>query len=160
MITSSRRGGVNYLFDNGITPYISYSQSFEPSSFDLWSVPRVSYEPSKGEQYEAGIKYVPKDLPIVVTGAVYQLTKTNNLTADPTNPLAQVPAGEIRARGVELEAKSGAYREYQHDCVLYLYRCGIHEKTPILREIHLSRCQNKWLLCGVITPSMKVRYLA
>lgn len=45
-------------------------------------------------------------MPVVVTGAVYQLTKTNNLTADPTNPLAQVPAGEIRARGVELEAKA------------------------------------------------------
>ena len=100
------RGGVNYLFDNGISPYLSYSQSFEPSAFDLWSQPRVSYAPSKGEQYEAGVKYVPKDLPVVLTGAVYQLTKSNNLTADPSNPLAQVPAGEIRARGVELEAKA------------------------------------------------------
>ena len=26
------RGGVNYLFDNGVTPYFSYSQSFEPSA--------------------------------------------------------------------------------------------------------------------------------
>ncbi len=26
------RGGVNYLFDNGVTPYFSYSESFEPSS--------------------------------------------------------------------------------------------------------------------------------
>ncbi|RKQ39876.1 ferrichrome porin FhuA [Enterobacter sp. R1(2018)] len=100
------RGGVNYLFDNGISPYFSYSQSFEPSAFDLWSTPRTSYAPSKGEQYEAGVKYVPKDTPVVITGAVYQLTKTNNLTADPSNPLGQVPAGEIRARGVELEAKA------------------------------------------------------
>lgn len=100
------RSGLNYLFDNGISPYISYSQSFEPSAFDLWSQPRVSYAPSKGEQYEAGVKYVPKDMPVVLTGAIYQLTKTNNLTADPSNPLAQVPAGEIRARGVELEAKA------------------------------------------------------
>lgn len=100
------RGGVNYLFDNGISPYFSYSQSFEPSAFDLWSKPRTSYAPSKGEQYEAGVKYVPKDMPIVITGALYQLTKTNNLTADPQNPLGQIPAGEIRARGVELEAKA------------------------------------------------------
>ncbi|MCS2165458.1 ferrichrome porin FhuA [Scandinavium manionii] len=100
------RGGVNYLFDNGISPYFSYSQSFEPSAFDLWSTPRASYAPSKGEQYEAGVKYVPNDRPIVLTAAVYQLTKTNNLTADPNNPLGQVPAGEIRARGVELEAKA------------------------------------------------------
>lgn len=89
------RGGVNYVFDNGISPYFSYSQSFEPSAFDLWSTPRVSYKPSKGEQYEAGVKYVPKDMPVVVTGVVYQLTKTNNLTADPTNPLAQVPQAKF-----------------------------------------------------------------
>lgn len=100
------RGGVNYLFDNGITPYFSYSQSFEPNAFDLWSKPRAAYAPSEGEQYEAGVKYVPKDRPVVLTAAVYQLTKSNNLTADPSNPLAQVPAGEIRARGIELEAKA------------------------------------------------------
>ena len=100
------RGGVNYLFDNGISPYVSYSQSFEPNAFSLYSTPRVAYEPSKGEQYEAGVKYVPKDMPVVITGAVYQLTKTDTLMADPTNALNQVPAGEVRARGVELEAKA------------------------------------------------------
>ncbi|OAT19686.1 ferric hydroxamate outer membrane receptor [Buttiauxella gaviniae ATCC 51604] len=100
------RGGVNYLFDNGISPYFSYSQSFEPNAFSLYSTPRVAYEPSKGEQYEAGVKYVPKDMPVVITGAVYQLTKSDTLMADPTNALNQVPAGEVRARGVELEAKA------------------------------------------------------
>lgn len=100
------RGGINYLFDNGISPYFSYSQSFEPNAFSLYSVPRVAYAPSKGEQYEAGVKYVPKDMPVVLTGAVYQLTKTHNLMADPNNALNQVPAGEVRSRGVELEAKA------------------------------------------------------
>ncbi len=100
------RSGINYLFDNGITPYFSYSQSFEPNTFDLWSTPRMSYAPSKGEQYEAGVKYVPKDMPVVITGAIYQLTKTNNLTSDPSNPQKQVPVGEIRSRGLELEAKA------------------------------------------------------
>lgn len=102
----SWRGGVNYLFDNGITPYISYSQSFEPNVFSLFSEPRVAYAPSRGEQYEAGIKYTPKDYAVVVTGALFQLTKTNNLMTDPTNPNNQVPAGEIRVRGAELEAKA------------------------------------------------------
>ncbi|WP_157032674.1 ferrichrome porin FhuA [Erwinia typographi] len=100
------RGGVNYLFDNGISPYFSYSQSFEPNAFSLYSTPRVAYAPSKGEQYEAGVKYVPKDRPIVMTAAVYQLTKSDNLTADPNNALNQVPSGEVRARGVELESKA------------------------------------------------------
>ncbi|MCS3433152.1 ferrichrome porin FhuA [Klebsiella sp. BIGb0407] len=102
----SWRGGVNYLFDNGITPYVSYSQSFEPNVFSLFSTPRVAYAPSRGEQYEAGVKYTPKDYAVVVTGALFQLTKTNNLMTDPTNPNNQVPAGEIRVRGAEFEAKA------------------------------------------------------
>ena len=98
------RGGVNYLFDNGITPYFSYSESFEPAS--QTGANGNVFAPSKGKQYEAGVKYVPNDRPIVVTGAVYQLTKTNNLMADPAGSFFSVEGGEIRARGVELEAKA------------------------------------------------------
>ncbi|VAK43996.1 ferrichrome outer membrane transporter [Enterobacter hormaechei] len=98
------RGGVNYLFDNGITPYFSYSESFEPAS-QTGANGKV-FAPSKGKQYEAGVKYVPNDRPIVITGAVYQLTKTNNLMADPAGSFFSVEGGEIRARGVELEAKA------------------------------------------------------
>mgnify|MGYP000606529493 FL=1 len=98
------RGGVNYLFDNGVTPYFSYSESFEPAS--LTDANGDLFAPSKGKQYEVGVKYVPEDRPIVVTGAVYNLTKTNNLMADPNNPNFSIEGGEIRARGVELEAKA------------------------------------------------------
>ncbi|MEP8860097.1 ferrichrome porin FhuA [Enterobacter asburiae] len=98
------RGGVNYLFDNGVTPYFSYSESFEPAS--QTGANGNVFAPSKGKQYEAGVKYVPNDRPIVVTGALYQLTKTNNLMADPAGSFFSVQGGEIRARGVELEAKA------------------------------------------------------
>ena len=98
------RGGVNYLFDNGVTPYFSYSESFEPAS--LTDANGDLFAPSKGKQYEVGVKYVPEDRPIVLTGALYQLTKTNNLMADPNNPNFSIEGGEIRARGVELEAKA------------------------------------------------------
>ncbi|HBC8645260.1 TPA: ferrichrome porin FhuA [Citrobacter koseri] len=98
------RGGVNYLFDNGVTPYFSYSESFEPASQTGES--GNIFAPSKGKQYEAGVKYVPSDRPIVITGAVYQLTKTNNLMADPNGSFWSVEGGEIRSRGVEIEAKA------------------------------------------------------
>ena len=98
------RGGVNYLFDNGVTPYFSYSESFEPAS--QTDANGDLFAPSKGKQYEVGVKYVPEDRPIVVTGALYQLTKTNNLMADPNGSLFSVEGCEIRARGVELEAKA------------------------------------------------------
>ncbi|MBJ3592684.1 ferrichrome porin FhuA [Salmonella enterica subsp. enterica serovar Saintpaul] len=98
------RGGVNYLFDNGVTPYFSYSESFEPAS--QTGASGNIFAPSKGKQYEAGVKYVPSDRPIVITGAVYQLTKTNNLMADPNGSFWSVEGGEIRSRGVEIEAKA------------------------------------------------------
>ncbi|MCD4561987.1 ferrichrome porin FhuA [Lelliottia sp. F153] len=98
------RGGVNYLFDNGVTPYFSYSESFEPAS--QTDAQGKLFSPSKGKQYEAGVKYVPSDRPIVLTGAVYQLTKTNNLMADPAGSFFSVEGGEIRSRGVEIEAKA------------------------------------------------------
>lgn len=100
------RAGLNYLFDNGVSPYISYSESFEPNSgADYYG---NTFKPSKGRQYEAGVKYVPKEMPVVITGAVYQLTKTDNLMSDPdtSHGFASVQGGEIRSRGVELEAKA------------------------------------------------------
>jgi iron complex outermembrane receptor protein len=98
------RGGLNYVFDNGVSPYFSYSQSFEPVSGS--SAGGKPFDPSHGEQYETGVKYVPKDMPVVVTAAVYQLTKDKNLTADPNNPGFSIQTGEIRSRGFELEAKA------------------------------------------------------
>ncbi|HAT8038161.1 TPA: TonB-dependent siderophore receptor [Citrobacter rodentium] len=99
------RGGINYLFDNGVTPYFSYSESFEPAS--QTGASGNIFAPSKGKQYEAGVKYVPNDRPIVITGAVYQLTKSNNLMSDPTpGSFFSIEGGEIRSRGVEIEAKA------------------------------------------------------
>lgn len=122
------RGGLNYLFDNGISPYISYSESFEPVSGATKE--GKPFDPSRGKQYEAGVKYVPKDLPVVVTASVYQLTKDNNLTPDPENNQFSVQSGEIRSRGFELEAKAAVNAninltasytfteaEYTHDTV-------------------------------------------
>ncbi|WP_227318279.1 ferrichrome porin FhuA [Cedecea davisae] len=98
------RGGLNYLFDNGISPYVSYSESFEPVSGSTRQ--GKPFDPSKGKQYEAGVKYVPKDMPVTVTAAVYHLTKDKNLTVDPANSAFSVQGGEIRSRGLELEAKA------------------------------------------------------
>ncbi|WP_058912320.1 ferrichrome porin FhuA [Entomohabitans teleogrylli] len=98
------RGGINYLFDNGISPYFSYSESFEPVSGSTSQ--GKPFDPSRGKQYEAGVKYLPKDMPVSVTAAVYQLTKNKNLTPDPSNSLFSIQSGEIRSRGFELEAKA------------------------------------------------------
>ncbi len=98
------RGGLNYVFDNGIAPYFSYSESFEPVAGSTKQ--GKPFDPSRGKQYEAGVKYVPKDMPVTVTAAVFQLTKDKNLTADPSDSAFSVQGGEIRSRGLELEAKA------------------------------------------------------
>lgn len=98
------RGGLNYVFDNGVAPYFSYSESFEPVSGSTKQ--GKPFDPSRGKQYEAGVKYVPKDMPVTVTAAVFQLTKDKNLTADPSDSAFSVQGGEIRSRGLELEAKA------------------------------------------------------
>lgn len=136
------RGGLNYVFDNGIAPYFSYSESFIPTAGTTSS--GQTFDPSRAKQYEAGVKYVPKDRPIVITGAVYQLTKTKNLTADPDSLQFSVQGGEIRSRGVELEAKAAvnaninltaAYSytdaEYTHDTLL-------KGKTPVQVPKHMA----------------------
>ncbi|WP_431225118.1 ferrichrome porin FhuA [Serratia sp. L9] len=104
---STNRIGLNYLFDNGISPYVSYAQSFEPNVGAGYN--GKAFVPSKGEQYEAGVKYMPKDRPLSATIAVYQLTKSNNLVTDIEHASSgwyQQQTGEIRSRGVELEGKA------------------------------------------------------
>ncbi len=98
------RAGLNYVFENGIAPYVSYSESFEPTSGTDFS--GNTFAASKGEQYEAGVKYAPKDRPITASLALYQLTKTNNKVADLEHPFFSVQGGEVRSRGIELEAKA------------------------------------------------------
>lgn len=97
------RVGVAYLFDNGLAPYLAYSTSFEPLAGR--DIDGDSFEPTTGEQYEAGIKYQPQGLNLLVTASIFQLTQQNVLTTDPENVSFSVQQGEVRARGLELEAK-------------------------------------------------------
>lgn len=96
------RAGLVYLFDNGLAPYFSYSESFEPVlETDADGNP---FEPEEGRQYEVGIKYQPTGVNSFVMLSLFDLVKQNVLTPDPADPLNnQVQTGEIRSRGVELE---------------------------------------------------------
>lgn len=99
------RAGLVYLFDNGIAPYVSFSQSFQPQA----GTDRLgnAFDPTEGEQYEAGIRYQPPGTNLLLSAAVYDLTQKNVLTPDPVAPFAfSVQTGEVRSRGVELEAKA------------------------------------------------------
>ncbi|MGY4490639.1 TonB-dependent siderophore receptor [Pseudomonas sp. TE3610] len=98
------RVGLAYLFDNGITPYASYSTSFQPTSGTAQD--GSTFKPTEGEQYELGIKYAPPGSNSFITASVYDLTQKNVTTTDPTNASFQVQTGEQRSRGLELEGKA------------------------------------------------------
>ncbi|MGF7165310.1 iron complex outermembrane receptor protein [Pantoea sp. AN62] len=136
------RGGLNYVFDNGIAPYFSYSEAFIPNAGSTLN--GEAFDPSRAKQYEAGVKYVPKDRPVVLTAAVYQLTKTKNLTADPDNVLFSVQGGEIRSRGVELEAKAALNANvnltasYTYTDAEYTEDTLLKGKTPVQVPKHMA----------------------
>lgn len=96
------RAGLGYVFPNGITAYVSFSQSFDPQ--DGLNFNGDAFDPLKGEQYEAGIKYDVPGRDAFLTLAVFELSQKNVLTTDPDNPGFSVQTGEVRSRGVELEA--------------------------------------------------------
>lgn len=104
------RAGLTYLFSNGIAPYFSYAQSFMPQAgFDSSDKP---FDPTRGSQFEAGIKFQPVGTNALYTVAFFDLTKTNVLTRDPNDDTGFrfMQNGEVRSRGVELEGRAELLR--------------------------------------------------
>lgn len=98
------RTGLVYLLDNGWAPYVGYAKSFLPVAGML---------PETGEQYEIGIRYQPKDQPISFLASVYDLRRQNllNIDASQLPQVVYVQTGEVRSRGLELEAKATLWRD-------------------------------------------------
>ncbi|QJR02933.1 TonB-dependent siderophore receptor [Sphingobium yanoikuyae] len=117
------RAGTVYMFDNGLAPYASYSESFQPQVSDpTTNLTAEPFKPTTGQQYEAGIRYQHGDNIYVTLGA-YQITQQNmttpatladlptgstaaTLAAKPCAPSCQVQTGEGRVRGLEFESKA------------------------------------------------------
>lgn len=97
------RIGAIYNFDNGIAPYVSYTESFQPPSSS--GVQGNVLDPTEGEQYEAGVKYAVPNRDVLVTASAFQIRKTN--VTGPTLPDGTVSqTGEVEVQGFEVEAKA------------------------------------------------------
>lgn len=95
------RGGFIVETVAGISPYISYSESFQPVfGGDFFGVP---FEPREGRQYEAGVKWQPAPNTLV-TALWFDVEETNFVTADPDNIQNFIQAGAVGSEGYELEA--------------------------------------------------------
>ncbi|OHV07722.1 TonB-dependent siderophore receptor [Kushneria phosphatilytica] len=99
----SGRAGLLYAFDNGISPYLSYSESFNPNTREGEDGDILG--PTEGNQYEAGVKYQPPGTEDQYTVSVYRLTQTNVAESIPDTNYYE-PIGKVRTHGVELSAKT------------------------------------------------------
>jgi iron complex outermembrane receptor protein len=107
----SGRVGVNYVFESGIAPYAAYSRSFQPV---IGATARGEpFKATKGDQYEAGVKYQPTGRSDQYTVAVYNMTQKNTQTLDPNVAFATVQQGKTQVRGAELEARVNVARGFK-----------------------------------------------
>ncbi|MEZ5946705.1 MAG: TonB-dependent siderophore receptor [Hyphomonas sp.] len=105
------RAGAVYLFDNGFAPYASYSESFLPQVVDPSStLGGVLFEPTTGQQYEAGLRY-QGGRNIYLTLGAYDIIQENVSTSDPNGTLCgtrvcQIQTGEAQVKGIEFEGRA------------------------------------------------------
>ena len=101
----SPRVGLVYKPRENVSLYASYTQSFQPlSGFDNLSPDAdAALDPTRGTQYEVGVKTDFLDGRLSTTLAAYYLTRTNVLTPDPNNPNLSIQTGEQRSQGIELD---------------------------------------------------------
>ena len=163
------RIGAIYNFNNGLAPYASYAESFEP----FWSASAFDgspFEPMEGKQYEVGVKYQPTGADHLITLAAFDLTQENMLTADPVNPGFSIQIGEVQTRGIELEGKfsfndnfqmTGAYT-YLDDKVTESNTGNKGKRRPQIPEHNASLWANYSFNSGIFSGmgiGMGVRYI-
>lgn len=96
----SGRAGVVYLAPNGWAPYISYSESFSPTT-TINPETNSPFKPETGKQYEAGLRYQAPGTRDTYSAAIFDLRRQNVITYQNSTPMQ---TGEVLVRGLELEA--------------------------------------------------------
>jgi len=102
----SPRLGLIYKPQDNLSLYASYSRSFLPRSGDQFlslTTTTQNLEPERFTNTEVGVKWQARPN-LIVTGALFQLDRTNATTPDPANPTQSINVGETRTRGLELSA--------------------------------------------------------
>lgn len=96
----SPRVGILYKLSDDLSIYGSFSRSFEQVTGV--TAGNETFAPSRGTQYEAGVKANWLDGRLLTTLAFYDLTFSNLTTSDPDNPQFDIQTGEQNSKGIEL----------------------------------------------------------
>ncbi|WP_195606899.1 TonB-dependent siderophore receptor [Klebsiella oxytoca] len=163
------RTGLLYAFDFGLSPYISYSTSFEPN-LQTNRAPGVGpFDPSEGKQVEVGVKYQP-DPNALITLALYDLTQSNVATYNSAAGWFE-NSGKVRSKGVEAEAHATLF-ENLNLIASYTYTdaetvnttvIGTEGKTPARIPTHMASAFTSYTLpdgaLKSLTAGVGVRYI-
>ncbi|HAT3668570.1 TPA: TonB-dependent siderophore receptor [Klebsiella oxytoca] len=163
------RTGLLYAFDSGLSPYISYSTSFEPN-LQTNRAPGVGpFDPSEGKQVEVGVKYQP-DPNALITLALYDLTQSNVATYNSAAGWFE-NSGKVRSKGVEAEAHATLF-ENLNLIASYTYTdaetvnttvVGTEGKTPARIPTHMASAFTSYTLpdgaLKSLTAGVGVRYI-
>lgn len=95
------RAGLVYLHPTGWAPYVSYAESFLPTTTIDPDTGRP-FSAETGRQYEAGLRYQPTGRNEMYSIAVFDLRRQNYVTYDTSYTPRQI--GEVAVQGLELEA--------------------------------------------------------
>lgn len=96
--------GALYRFDNGLSPYASYAESFETVVGTTTSGERL--EPEEARQYEAGFKYEPGGFPGLFTLSAFDIEISNLPNPNSLPGDAAQQQGVSHIDGVELDARA------------------------------------------------------
>lgn len=105
------RAGVIAEIVSGVSPFFSYTESFEPIAGTASN--GNPFVPKQGRQYEAGIKFHPADS-VLVTATAYHIEEANRPVSDDStsDPFDQMQAGSLTSKGVEFEANAALPGEF------------------------------------------------
>ena len=100
----TKRLGVLYAFENGLSPFISYSEGFAPVS-PQGTLTAKDVKPTTSKQVEGGVKYLLADYATTFTASVFNIRQKNVVTSDP-GFLNYSQTGEVESKGAELSIVS------------------------------------------------------
>ncbi|MDM0037579.1 TonB-dependent siderophore receptor [Variovorax sp. J22G21] len=159
----TKRAGLVYLFDNGIAPYVGYSDGFNPSlrNDQQGNILR----PAETRQVEVGIRYQPKGSNTLLSAAVYDL-KQENVATRPVGATYYVPSGKVRSRGLELEARSqltsnfSMLASYTFTDMKFIESAeGFTGNTPYQAPRHMASVWGDWTFMPGFTLGAGVRHV-